>query len=89
LKLEADMYARAQRLRAADTLAPHRACFRAGATATSHADAKQTLSCALSWVHAASVPGRDNLTSNIKLAAGVTLLLAALVAAFLASNGAL
>ena len=32
---------------------------------------------------------RDNLTSNTKLAAGVTLLLAALVAAFLASNGAL
>ena len=38
---------------------------------------------------ARSEPGRDNLTSNIKLAAGVTLLLVALVAAFLASNGAL
>ena len=43
---------------------------------------------ACSRVCARSVP-RDNLTSNIKLAAGVTLLLAALVAGFLASNGAL
>jgi hypothetical protein len=44
------------------------------------------LRCLLLWRRA---PGRDNLTSNVKLAAGVTVLLAALVAAFLASNGAL
>ena len=34
-------------------------------------------------------PGRDNLKSNLKLAAGVTALLVGLVYAFLASNGAL
>jgi hypothetical protein len=31
---------------------------------------------------------RDNLTSNLKLAAGITALLCGLVYAFLASNGA-
>lgn len=35
------------------------------------------------------VAGRDNLSSNLKLAAGVALFLAALVGAFLRSNGLL
>lgn len=33
------------------------------------------------------VPGRNNVTSNLKLAVGVTLLLAGLTYGFLASNG--